>query len=467
MKKVRVCKKLALLGLAAVMAVSTAACQENGGGEAGKVTVSIGGWPTETEVGYDVYQNMKQRYEDSHPDVTIEPDTYKYQVQTFMTKAGGNQLSTLFYTPITETRNVIESGWAADITDALKKRQWYQAMNPDLIEWMSDENGRIYGMPTDIYTQGLFINKKLFAEAGLVNEDGTVMAPQTYEELAEYAKIVKEKTGKAGFILPTTNNCGGWHLMNIAWSYGVEFMEEQSDGSWKATFDTPEMRDALQYVYDLRWKHNVLLDDTVIDQPGMEQYIGAEQAAMGFMSVITGTSAAVRYGMNKDDICFVAMPEGPAGRIVQMGGTVHYVAADATEEEIEAVLDWLELAGEGPYLGEDALQSLEEVCQDDAAAGRVVLDRIPFPIWSDESAAEETNAIYRKYTNVDAKDYEQYFAFEGVTIKPEYANCCQELYATLDKCIQEVLTNQNADIAGLITAANEEFQVNYLDKLTR
>lgn len=457
-----------LLGMVAVLALSTVACGGNGeGAEGEKVTISVAGWPTENEESYETMNAIKEKFEEAYPNVTIEPDTYKYQVQTFMTKASGNQLATLFQTPITETRNVIESGWAADITDAMQKRMWYQAMSPDLLEWMSDEEGSVYGIPNDMYALGLFVNKELFAEAGLVNDDGTVKAPQTYQELAEYAKIVKDKTGKAGYVIPTINNCGGWHFMNIAWSYGTEFMEEQSDGSWKATFDTQSTRDALQYVHDLRWKYNVLLDDTVIDQPAMEKYIGAGQGATGFMSVTTGSYVAVLYGLDKDKVSFVSMPGGPAGRISQMGGTINYISADATPEQIEAVLDWLDFNGKGPFLSEEALNSIEENCKNEVAEGRIVLDRVPFPIWSDESASEQINSIYAKYTNVDAKDYEDYFAFEGVTIKPEYANCCQELYATLDKCIQEVLTNEDADIAGLIKAANEEFQVNYLDKLTR
>ncbi len=35
----------------------------------------------------------------------------------------------------------------------------------------------------------------------------------------ETAKVIREKTGKAGYALPTINNQGGWHFMNIAWSW--------------------------------------------------------------------------------------------------------------------------------------------------------------------------------------------------------------------------------------------------------
>ena len=37
------------------------------------------------------------------------------------------------------------------------------------------------------------------------------------------------------------------------------------------------------------------------------------------------------------------------------------------------------------------------------------------------------------------------------------------LYALLDACIQEVLTNENADCAALIQKAASDFQQNYLE----
>ncbi|MDO5585998.1 MAG: hypothetical protein Q4G53_02805 [Clostridia bacterium] len=42
----------------------------------------------------------------------------------------------------------------------------------------------------------------------------------------------------------------------------------------------------------------------------------------------------------------------------------------------------------------------------------------------------------------------------------------QQLYATLDRCLQEVMTNENADCAAILEKANSDFQSNYLDNLT-
>ena len=50
-------------------------------------------------------------------------------------------------------------------------------------------------------------------------------------------------------------------------------------------------------------------------------------------------------------------------------------------------------------------------------------------------------------------------------LRPEEPVCAQELYGILDSCIQEILTNKDADISELVRKANKDFQANYLDNV--
>ena len=77
---------------------------------------------------------------------------------------------------------------------------------------------------------------------------------KTFEELIQTAKTIKEKTGQAGFAIPTSGTEGGWIFANLAWNFGVKFMDKV-DGKWKATFNTPEAVEAFQYLSDLKWKY--------------------------------------------------------------------------------------------------------------------------------------------------------------------------------------------------------------------
>lgn len=73
-----------------------------------------------------------------------------------------------------------------------------------------------------------------------------------------------------------------------------------------------------------------------------------------------------------------------------------------------------------------------------------------------------------KYANANINHvrlYNEFVADCPIELRAEEPMCCQELYAVLDSCIQEVLTNENADCAAVLEKANTEFQVNYLDNL--
>ena len=458
-------KKGIILMLALSLLVSVGGCGNNQQAENGTTTVKVGCWPDETQPEALARRNeLRDEFMEEHQDINVVPDTYQYDTKTYTMKAAADQLPNMYITWFTEISNIMKSGYAADITDQLKKHGFDTAINPDLLDLVKDDEGRIYGIPIDAYAQGLYINKKLFKDAGLVNEDGTVKVPSTYQEVAEFAQTIKEKTGKAGFILPTTNNCGGWHFLNIAWSYGVDFMKQRDDGTWEATFDTQEARDALQYVYDLKWKYNALLDEAVLDQPSIYKYFGTYQAAMMFANPPCN-DLAQKYGMDIDDIFVTRMPEGPQGRYSQMGGNLWMFSKNSTPEQIDAGLTWLEFTGFSPDISDKQLENSRIGYQQTLDNNGIVLDQNAFDVWVSPERIEKGRAVASEYTNVKHENYEQYYAFEDVTVNPEPAACAQQLYAILDKCVQEVITNKDANIDELIRNANNELQVNHLDKM--
>ena len=72
------------------------------------------------------------------------------------------------------------------------------------------KDGKIYAFPTGAYVLGLAYNTEMFQAAGLMESDGTPKQPKDWYELAEFAKKIKDATGKAGFVFPTSTNYGGW-----------------------------------------------------------------------------------------------------------------------------------------------------------------------------------------------------------------------------------------------------------------
>lgn len=461
-------KKIILMALSALLLIAAATGCRSGEvkKEDGKINISIAGWPDETNPnGQKNYEGYVKQMSEIRPDVNVIPDTNSYaDAKMFQMKAAANQLPTMFGTHFTEIQKVINGGYAADITDILKERGLYDALNPELLELGKGKDGKVYALPTNAYLMGLTVNRNLFEEAGLIDDKGAPMIPDTYEQLAEYGQIIKEKTGKSGFSICTANNCGGWHFMNIAWSYGVKFMKQREDGTWEATFNTPECIEALQYIKDLKWKYNILPNESVIDQQTNHKLLGVGQTAMIFEA--PSNDYTQKYGMDPANFAMGKMPAGPKGRYVQMGGSVNMFTKSATEEEINACFDWLELIGNFKTdLDEAAIANREKSYQNTIDLGGIVMPKTALPLWTNPERIAAEKELMGKYSNVSEINVAGYLSMEGVILTPEEPVACQQLYAVLDGCIQEVITNENADPAALIETACRDFQVNHLDKL--
>lgn len=451
------------MGLAAICAAGVVCGCSTSKEETGKIDLKVGLWPDETNPkGLENQNKMKDEFMAANPDINVIGDTYKYDTKTFTMKAAANQLPNMFKPWFTEIQQLIRQGYVADITDAMKKYGFDTGLNPELIKFVTGEDGKLYGIPTDAYMQALYINKDIFKQAGLVNADGSIKEPDSWQELAEFSQIIKEKTGKAGFAFPTTNNCGGWQFLNIAWAFGTEFEKQRDDGTWEATFDTKETKDALQFVKDLKWKYNALLDDSVINQDDMYKYFGTEQAAMMIRDV---PYSGYSFGLDNSKLYATKMPKGDAGRFTQMGGNLWMFSKNSTPEQIDAGFKWLEFTGFSPVMTAEQEEKFRTSCENTIANHNVIIERDSYDVWTNPEMLEKSRAIRREYANVDYNDYKNYFEATDIEVKLEPAACAQQLYAVLDGCIQEVITNENADVDKLISDACIDFQTNHLDKM--
>lgn len=461
-------RRVAAMMLAALLAAGiTAGCGETRETGGRKVSVEVGNWPSKANAAVvEKYEGWKNGFEEKYPDINIATgNTYTYDAKTFNAKAAAGQLPAFLDVYFTEVDSIRKSGYSCDITQNLKENGLLDKINPDLLPLLGGDKGEISSLPISAYAQGLLINKSLFTKAGLVNEDGSPKIPKTYTELAEYAKIIKEKTGVAGFVMPTIDNCGGWIFMNIAWSYGVNFEEQQEDGTWKATFDTPEFKKALQYIYDLRWKQNAWSDEKVLDNAGCQRVFGTGQAAMTIGSVPTVEAVVEHYGMNKDDVFMAKVPAGDVGRYSQMGGSVRIFFKGNTYEENDAGIKWLTYQGFTPEITPEIEKNIRENYQESLDNGGIVFPEELFSVWQSEDRSTKIKEIAADYANVSMENFSDYVDFTGVVIRPEETACCQQLYAVLDGVIQEILTNQAVDIDALAKMAVDDFQKNHLDKM--
>ena len=465
MRKEKMKKIIAVL-LTAIMAMSVlAACVQKTEND-GKTVLTVGYWPDKKGEDLDRMNKIKDEFETKYPDIRIKADTSTYNLQTLYPKAEAGTMPDVFGCAFTEFQKLTDAGYAADITDGAKASGYFDNINPMLKDFCSID-GRMYAFPTEAYALGLYFNASLLKQAGYMNEDGTPKQPKDWYELAEMAKHIKEVTGVPGFVLETSGNCGGWFMTNIGWSFGVDWMEQDADGKWKATFDTQEAVDTLQFVKDLKWKYDCVPASINIDQEEAIKLYATGQAAM-LLDGLIGRRVA-KYEMNLNDFGVMTIPAGPARHVALLGGKLEFVySKNASPSTIDAAFKWYEFNGYTFKMDDKAKQFTEQEYQTNVEKGDAIGLHVLSP-WSDDSEnVKFRDEMIEKYRNIipnQVKLYEDSLKNGEMEFQAEEPVCCQDLYGVLDNIIQEVYSNQDADCAALIKQANADFQKNYLDKL--
>lgn len=472
-EKMKKFTKLLSLGLVVVLMASMTGCMgtkvgKNDGRDAeGNLHISIGGSPIErTEKNaktYDLFQSNKAKFEAENPGVIVDPDGWTYDATNYMTKAEGGDLPTMYYTSPTELNTIVNNGYAADITDIVKKFGYDKALNDEKYGKLYMRDGKYYGIirQGSLYDMGIAYNIDLFRQADLLDENGIPKYPNTWEELAETAKIIKDKTGKAGFAIATKNNHGGWHFMNIMWAFGAEFMKQDENGKWIATFASDEGVAALQYIKDLKWKYDVLQDELLADISVGGRLLATGDAAMIITQLSALNSYVDKFGLEPKNVSMSKMPAGPAGRFSQVGATIYMFSG--TDEQNEMCFKWLESLGLGPQVTDGTIEEWQKNYEIKAEKGHII-GVSAGNFWINEDRLNAEKKVMEPYRTVEDKYFADYLAGEGVEYMFEPEKCVQQMYSLLDNAIQTVLMDENADCKAVLEKTQSDFQVNYLDK---
>jgi len=463
-------KTLTSLLAVSIMAAAVAGCTPtqttiNDKDEQGRTVISVGNWPATEGEYLTRITKQKAEFEEANPTMAIEPDTWTFDLKSFYSKAAGGQLPGLYYANFTEIEKIAAGEYYTDIKDGIKRAGYEGQFDERLMKLISND-GEIVTFPTDFYATGMSYNVDLFEKAGLVDENGVALQPKTWDELVEFAKTIKEKTGKYGFIVPTTNNYGGWLSTPLMWSYGVEFMKENGDGTYTATFDSPEMVAALQWISDLKWVHGVIGTEALVTPDDSRRQFALGN--VGMMMNLPKYKTLLNYEMPLEHIGAMAVPAGPERHVTLTGGYCATVKEGSTEDQIDVAIKWLEKTGDGGKIEETTKADIESSLQGKLDNGDVV-GLLGLSVFSNDSDYRKLELeLIEKYRNIDTKQVKLYndsLNNDAIELQPEEPVCAQELYGEIDKMIQQILTDKDTDIAAMVKKANEEFQVNYLDNL--
>jgi len=218
---------------------------------------------------------------------------------------------------------------------------------PNVLNLAVNSNGEQVGIPYSCSSPVLFINKDLLKEAGL-SEDG----PQTWDEVHEFSKTVKEKTGKYGFYMQTPADF--WAQQAIIESNGGQMLTTGSDGKKQAAFASPEGIEAMQLMQDMIKEGNAL---NVSWDEGCQSFIDGN-CAMLYTTI--ARRASVQEGAKFDAATIKSPTFGDKARKVPAGGCFLAITAQSDEQvkaawefekylySVESMAAWTEGTGYVP-----------------------------------------------------------------------------------------------------------------------
>ncbi|THV29492.1 extracellular solute-binding protein [Glycomyces paridis] len=442
------------IGATAALA-GTAACSDPGadGADAGEldpsadVTISIGDQPTEDKPDQRAaFDERIGEFEAAYDNITVEPSTEMWEAQTFQAKLAGGTLPTVMGVSLTYSYELIENGQLPDMTPYLEELDLVADLNPLALDNVKDADGSIYSIPTGLFSVGIAYNRAIFEQAGLDPDT----PPATWDDVRAFAKQIKENVPDVTpYAQLTTNNTGGWMLTTMTYSNGGRV---QDDAGAEAVMGQ-ETIDALQVLHDMRWTDDTMGREFLYDQEALRQAFAGGTIGMALQAPDCYFTVVKDYGFDPASYGQGQLPQGGAGNNGTLtGGTLKLFDAKATANQLLAAARWVKFYDFEKYYDEAvALADAESAAADNSPVG---LPGLP-PVSQD---------VYDRYLtwiephiNVPLEQFAGYTA-STLQLIAEPPAATQQTYAALDPVVQQILTDEGADIAQAVADANTAVQ---------
>lgn len=200
---------------------------------------------------------------------------------------------------------------------------------------------KTYAVPTSAQAFNLYIRSDWRDNLGLEN-------PKTWEDVVEVARAFTEddpdgngEDDTTGYVVPgsTTRGYASWFWITLLWQAGGDYFEPQGDGTFVPTLNTPEAKQAMQWLHDMVFEHEVV-------QPGAANHVTADSHPY-FQSGQSGlyhTGPYMISGFDEDpgrDSYEILKPvQGPASNDTLAEGEQFYIVQGT--EKYDQALDFAE-----------------------------------------------------------------------------------------------------------------------------
>ena len=462
MKRFRKARILAVVLALSMVVTMLGGCSSGKSDSSGDGTVSftMDGLPSAEKTEELANYEARQKDFKEKTGCEFERVDFKYDYQTGSAMIEGGNLPTTFTVANTEPQVLISNGWCRDITDLIKETGWDKEWKDDLLDLVSDKDGHIYGIPNSTYALSIVCNKKIFEEAGLVNDDGSIKYPTTWDEVIEDSRIITEKTDAKGFSFTICDNQGGWNFSNVAWNYGADLCTMNDDGSFTANLNSPEVVEAAK-VYATLQKEGLLYGDFSVDtRDACYTNVASGLAAMCFGATDSPLALTRDDGIDMpiEDLALIPVPAGPEGDYWLMGGSCQWFSPDATDDQIKAYLEYRKLYDSTPDISDSQRDALEETAKLDTEDYGGVYVSAYMNIYKSGSYYDAVKEVVEKYRNFDWDDYPTFAYTESHPGHAEEEGMCQQMYAFLTSALQQVMVDPDGDIQAVFDKAQQDYQ---------
>ena len=421
------------------------------GNDGKKIELRVATFPPGADkAAYDAFAVQEKQFEDLNPDIDVIGVEYEWTGPTFAVQLAGGSLPDVFTVPFTDTKTLLENGQLMDVTDEMTALGYVDKFNPIILDGVTGTDGHYYGFPRQAYAMGLHYNRDLFTQAGLDPDS----PPTTWDEVRADAKIIAEKTGKAGYAQMAINNTGGWQLTAATIARGGRTQVDNGDGTYTSTINNPGTKGALQFLHDLRWEDNSFGSKFDLDWGTINQEFAAGNIGMYTSGSDVYTALVRDFGMKPEQYGLTVVPLDGADAGTLGGGDVAVVSPTIDDATKAAAVKWIDWYYMQKLMNEDAAVADAKALSD---AGQAVGTPV-LPVLSKE-LYEQSLTWIEPYINVPRDQMKPFTEnIWNQTPVGEPKGQTQAIYALLDPVVQAVLTDKNADIDALLTKADTDAQ---------
>jgi len=227
-------------------------------GMGGKVTIRF--WNGFTGPDGRTMLRMVKRFNRENPDVHVmmqRMDWGTYYNKLFVAGLGG-RAPEVFIVHAGNIQRFMQANFVRSIDDLINGE--HRIDETDLFEniWeVVEKDGQHFGLPLDVHPLGMYYNKKLFREAGIVDDKGEAKPPESREEFLDaLTRLTRDIDGDGkidqwGYVFTWFRT----NLYTMMRQWGGSFFTEDKS---RCIMNAPENVEALQFCIDLIHKRNLV-----------------------------------------------------------------------------------------------------------------------------------------------------------------------------------------------------------------